>query len=101
MNGALSTVRRHAVTVPVSLIGIDRAITLAHWGHESNPIVTGLGIGGWLTVTVMSVAGLLYLWYTTEVSESRVAVACVVFLSALMGMVVVGNGLYLTGLWPF
>lgn len=95
------SVREHAVLVPVSLIAADRAITLLYWEHESNPIVSGMGIPAWLLVTVITVAGLLWLWYRTEVSESRVSVACIAFLSVLMATVVSTNILYVTGLWPF
>ena len=87
--------------VPTTLIGIDRLITVAHWSHESNPIVNGLGMIPWLLLTAVVVMTMLYLWYHTEVRESRVSVACVCFLSVLMGTVVVTNALYVSGLWPF
>lgn len=93
--------RRHAVLIPVSLIVTDRLITALHWHHESNPVVNGLGLSGWLILSAFLIVGMLWLWYRTEVSQSRVSVACIAFLSVLMGTVVVTNGLYVTGLWPF
>lgn len=97
--GTLSRVRdaKNLVWVAVGAVAADRAITIAHWSHEANPLVTGLGATDWLISTIVLMALVVAIWYATELWRSRAGRALVMVIAALHVATTVTNGLVVFG----
>ena len=83
--------RKHGVWAAVVPIVADRVITLLYWRHESNANVEALGRVGWVLLSAVLIAALLFVWYNAGVKDSVVTKACVGLLAVSHVVVLVGN----------
>jgi len=87
----LGSLRRHGVWAAVGPIVADRVITLVYWRHESNANVEALGRVGWVALTAVLIAALLFVWYNAGIRDSVVTKTCVGLLCVSHVVVLVAN----------
>ena len=88
----------HIVLVPIVLVLVDRAVTLAFWRYEANPLVTGLGIERWLLLTAVLLVGYPIAWYYFEARSVTFLYPLVWLFTVVQGLAVVSNVAVVTGL---
>ena len=82
----------------LSILG-DRLITITFWSYEANPLVSSVGMGRWLALTVVLVVLLPVAWYGAMGFESRLVRALMWLVCALHSLAVVTNALVILGLY--
>lgn len=80
-----------AVWWAIGAIITDRAVTLPLWAYEANPLVTGIGRGAWVGVSVVLILGLLVAWYPLNGRSSRLGHGVMYTVTGLHVLAVVSN----------